>query len=148
MVVIDSTQECINALQFAGLRAKRTGAGIVMLYVIEPDQFQHWVGVAEAIHEEQHNEAVKKLELLVREIETLCGITPEYVIRNGIRVHQVRKLIGEDTQISILVLGAGNSKKGPGPLVTQLAFENSNTLSIPITIIPQSMSFEDLQIVC
>ena len=45
---------------------------------------------------------------------------------------------------SILVLGAGTDKKGPGPLVTTLS-RNSGTLPIPITIVPGDMSKERLE---
>ena len=47
LVVVDETPECMNAMRFAARRAQNTGGGVVMLYVIAPDDFQHWVGVAE-----------------------------------------------------------------------------------------------------
>lgn len=148
MVVIDSTPECINALYFAGLRAQRTGAGILMLYVIEPDDFQHWLGIAEVMYQEKVQEAQNRLAVLIEDIQESCGITPEYIIRRGIPIDEVRAVIKENNQVSILVLGASSGKKGPGPLVTHLAYENADTLPIPITIIPQSMSFEDLRAIC
>jgi hypothetical protein len=43
-----------------------------------------------------------------------------------------------------LVLGAGNDKSGPGPLVTQLS-RNSGGLPVPITIVPGDMSKERLE---
>ena len=50
----------------------------------------------------------------------------------------------EDTEIGVLVLGAGDDKKGPGPLVTQLS-RNSGSLPIPITIVPGDMTKERLE---
>src|SRR5690606_20127297 len=45
LVVIDDTPECARALRYAGRRAEHTGGAVVMLYVIGPTNFQHWMGV-------------------------------------------------------------------------------------------------------
>jgi hypothetical protein len=54
------------------------------------------------------------------------------------------KLIDEERSISILVLAAGTDKKGPGPLVSQLAGKQSGSLRIPITIVPGNLSDDDI----
>ena len=46
MVVLDDSRECLNAMRFAALRAAHTGAGVQILSVIPPEEFQHWMGVA------------------------------------------------------------------------------------------------------
>jgi len=51
-----------------------------------------------------------------------------------------------DTEIGVLVLGAGIDKNGPGPLVTQLTRIAGN-LPIPVTIVPGEMSKEQLEAV-
>jgi len=43
-----------------------------------------------------------------------------------------------------LVLGAGTSNKGPGPIITQLT-KSAGTLPIPITIVPGDMTKEKLE---
>jgi nucleotide-binding universal stress UspA family protein len=72
------------------------------------------------------------------------GIEPELVIREGEPVNEILSQIREDTQIGVLVLGAGTDKSGPGPLVTQLS-KSSGNLPIPITIVPGEMSKERLE---
>ena len=52
--------------------------------------------------------------------------------------------VKEDPEIGILVLGAGNDKSGPGPLVTAMS-RNSGSLPIPITIVPGDLSKERLE---
>ena len=52
--------------------------------------------------------------------------------------------IREDADVGVLVLGAGNEKGGPGPLVTQLS-KASGTLPVPITIVPGDLSLDRLQ---
>ena len=55
LVVVDETPECMNAMRFAARRAQKTGGGVVMLYVITPDDFQHFLGVAEVMRDGQHH---------------------------------------------------------------------------------------------
>ena len=42
----------------------------------------------------------------------------------------------------LIVLGAGMSSEGPGPLVTQLVARQGGTLPVPVTIVPGSMTKE------
>ena len=53
------------------------------------------------------------------------------------------KLLDEEPNISILVLGAGTGPKGPGPLVSALA-GLSGRLRVPITIVPGGLSEADV----
>ena len=48
MVVVDETPECDRAAYFAGRRAARTGASLLMLAAVSPPDNFEWVGVGEA----------------------------------------------------------------------------------------------------
>jgi nucleotide-binding universal stress UspA family protein len=52
LVVVDESPEAELALAYAARRARRTGGGLALLFVIEPAVFQHWLGVEEAYREE------------------------------------------------------------------------------------------------
>jgi hypothetical protein len=45
MVVVDETPECDRAAYFAGRRAARTGASLLMLAAVSPPDNFEWVGV-------------------------------------------------------------------------------------------------------
>ena len=47
MVVLDDSRECLNAMRYAALRAANTGAGVQILSIISPEEFQHWIGIAD-----------------------------------------------------------------------------------------------------
>ena len=66
------------------------------------------------------------------------------MIREGEPVPEILAQIREDSEIGVLVLGAGTDNKGPGPLVTQLTRQSGN-LPIPITLVPGEMSKERLE---
>ena len=73
-----------------------------------------------------------------------ANLDPEMVIREGRRAEEIRKLIEADEDIAILVLAAGESSEGPGPLVTAIAARGSGTFPVPITIVPATLSEEEL----
>jgi nucleotide-binding universal stress UspA family protein len=144
MVVVDKTPECARAIHFASRRAARTGASMIMLSVVDPPDNFEWIGVGEAMVEEAREAAEKQLDEAAREARSAAGVEPEQVIRVGNRAEEIIKLINEDEDISFLVLAAGTSKEGPGPLVSTLAGRAASTFPVPIVIVPGGLSDEEI----
>lgn len=144
LVVLDDSRECLNSMRFAALRAAHTGASVQILSVIPPEEFQHWIGVADIMRQEARERIVAHYEVFAKWMRDRQGIDPELVIREGEPVNEILAQIREDPEIGVLVLGAGTDKSGPGPLVTQLS-RASGSLPIPITIVPGEMSKERLE---
>jgi nucleotide-binding universal stress UspA family protein len=144
LVVIDDTPECDRALYFAARRALRIGATVIMLRVIEThDHGQQWLGVADIMRAEAHEEANAVLDRHAARAASITGVMPERVIREGETAKELLKLIEEDEDIAILVLAAGTGSDGPGSLVTSLA-KNADSYPIPVAIVPGHLSDEDL----
>jgi nucleotide-binding universal stress UspA family protein len=148
LVILDESPELDSALYFAASRARHTGGSLVLLYVIEPQDFQHWMGVKE-IQKEEETQKAKALFRLVRRKLANAGLDEvecEDVIREGALSDEIVAIIEEDEDIAILVLGAAIDAKGPGPLVSTLAAgKQAGTFPIPITIVPGNMSLDDVQ---
>src|SRR5215813_6607476 len=84
LVVIDDSAECDRAVYFAARRAARVNAGVVMLRVLETaERNQQWLGVADIMKAEAHEEAAAALEKMAARANGIAGITPERVIREG-----------------------------------------------------------------
>lgn len=147
LVVVDQTPECKKALRFAARRAANVGRGVVLLYVIEPEEFQHWKIVEDAMRAEAFEAAEARLRGLSEEVKAMTGLTPEYEIREGPKRDMVLAALRERDDIGALVLGAGVESEGPGPLVASLAGQMSGELPTPITIVPGSLSFEQIDAV-
>jgi nucleotide-binding universal stress UspA family protein len=144
LVVVDDTPECDRALYFASRRAARVGIGVIMLRVIDThDRNQQWLGVADIMRAEAHEEAQQMLARAAGRANGIAGVTPEQVIREGDTAEQILKLIDEDEDISVLVLAAGVGSEGPGPLVASLG-TTAGTFPIPMAIVPGHLSDEDL----
>lgn len=144
LAVVDKSEEHKVALRYAALRAKRTGGRVALLYVIEPGDFQAFGAVEDLMREEQRQEAERTLHVHSAEVQEICGKTPVFHIREGSLQGELLKLIDEDKTISVLVLAAASGGKNPGPLISALAGKLWKQLRIPLTIVPGSLSPQEL----
>ncbi|GGW43943.1 universal stress protein [Gemmobacter lanyuensis] len=144
LVVLDDSRECLNAMRYAALRAAHTGAGVQILSIIPPEEFRHWMGVADLMRAEARERIEAHFEVFAKWMRDKQGVNPELVIREGDAAQEILAQVKADPEIGILVLGAGTEKSGPGPLVSSMS-RNSGTLPIPITIVPGDMSKERLE---
>jgi nucleotide-binding universal stress UspA family protein len=144
LVVLDDSRECLNAMRFAAMRAAHSGGGVAVLSVIEPEEFNHWIGVGELMREEARERIEVHFEVFAKWMRDKQDIDPELIIREGEPLTEIMAQIKEDTDIGVLVLGAGTDNKGPGPLVTALSLQ-SGSLPVPITIVPGDLSKERLE---
>ena len=143
LAIIDDTPECERAVAYASKRSKSTGGVLVLLYVIEPGDFQHWLGVEKIMRDEAMQAAGAALDVYATKVREQVGIEPELVIREGMAVEEIHKLIEADQDIAILVLAAGAAKEGPGPLVASIAGKAA-AFPIPVTVVPQNLSDEEI----
>ena len=144
LVILDDSQECLNAMRFAAMRAARTGGGVEVLAVIPPEEFNHWIGVSDIMRSEARERIEVHFEVFAKWMRDRQGIDPELVIREGEPIQEILAQVKDDPEIGVLVLGAGTDKKGPGPLVSQLT-KNAGSLPVPITIVPGDLSKELLE---
>ena len=144
LCVVDDSPECRLALRFAFRRAARTDGGVILLYVIEPADFQHWVAVETLMKEEAREEAEIILQTLADEVSRWSGIIPEFAIREGRKLEQLLSLLDDEPEVRLLVLGASADKDGPGPLVSALAGPQLGQLRIPITVVPGTLSIDQI----
>jgi len=147
LVVVDETEELQIAVHYAARRTAHTGGRVALLYVIEPSELQTWVAIEHLAREEQREEAEQLMQRLCEEILPIAGSMPIVYIREGPRRDELLALINEDPSISILVLAAATGPEGPGPLISYLAGKPAGRLRIPITIVPGSLTMEQLDAV-
>jgi nucleotide-binding universal stress UspA family protein len=140
LVVVDETAEMDRAIYFAARRAARLGAALVMLNVIPVGETQVWLGVGDIMKAEAEEKAQGLLAQAAERARVIAAIEPELVMREGVTAQEIVKLVEEDEDISSLVLAAGVSTEGPGPLVTALAAKGGLGLPVPVTIVPGDLA--------
>jgi len=147
LLVIDDSDEVNAALFYAANRVAHSSGSLVMLYVIEPQDFQHWMGVRQ-VHLEEESAKAKALFRLFRRKLNQAGfenVASEEVVLDGPTDTQILKLIADDEVIAIRVLGAATDSRGPGPPVSSLApGGEAGRFPIPITIVPGNLTPEEI----
>lgn len=143
LTIIDDTPECERAVTYAARRARSTDGVLVLLYVIQPGDFQHWLGVEQIMREEATEKAQATLDGFAANVRETVGIESESVIGEGTAEEEIHKLIETDQDIAILVLAAGSANEGPGPLVSSVAGSTA-AFPIPVTIVPADLTDEDI----
>jgi nucleotide-binding universal stress UspA family protein len=144
LVLVDDTEDCGKAVYYASRRAARIRAKLVLLRVIAPSYGElEWLSVAEVIRSEAQQEAQQLLDRFATLAQSVAAELPETVIRQGNNAREIFKLIESDEDIAVLVLAAGPSNKGPGPLVSELA-RTAGAYPVPIVIVPAHLGDAEL----
>lgn len=145
LVIIDDTPECDRAVLFAARRARRSGAAIIMLAIVEPGESQPWRGIGDLMQAEAEAEAESRLDRAAELVRREAGFEPERVVRTGAASEAVMAQIEGDEDIAILVLAAGIGKEGPGPLVSHIAGKVAASFPVPVTIVPGGLAEADFE---
>ena len=144
LVFVDDSEECKIALKFACMRAKNTKGSVGLLYVIEPQDLMHFVGVENIMKSEAYAKADEILKSLKSEVDINFGLNIECKIEKGHKFDKIVDFINQDDTISILVLGAAPEGKGSNDLVQKFSMELTTSIHIPLTVVPGNLTDEEL----
>jgi len=147
LVVVDESEEMQTALRYASRRARKTNGRVALLYVIEPAEFQHWLGVERVMQDEARQQAEQTLQALAAKVQTESGSLPILHVREGRRRDELLALIEEEPSISLLVLGMATGREGPGPLVTYLVSQMGGQMRVPVTLVPGQLTEQEIEAV-
>ncbi|GAA0641309.1 universal stress protein [Brevundimonas lenta] len=148
LIVVDDSPEFEAALRYACRRARSTGGHVVMLRIIPPAASDaHWAGVRDEIERQTRAEAEASLNRWAGEACERSGSTPILLIERGEPQGCIRKVVGEDPDIKILVLAAGEGSRGPGPLVGAVVKQGASFTGrkLPVTIVPGELTEKDIE---
>jgi nucleotide-binding universal stress UspA family protein len=146
LVLVDDSQEMANALRFACRRAQHTQGRVALLYVIEPVEFQHWLGVGRILEQDARAAAEQQLQTLAARVFEQTGTMPAVHIREGSRAEELVRLVDEDPSISLVVLATASGSSNPGPVVSYL-LANLRKLRVPVTLVPGELTPEQIDTV-
>jgi nucleotide-binding universal stress UspA family protein len=140
LVVVDETEEMDNALRYACRRAQRTNGHVALLLVIEPTEFQSWLGVGRVLESEARAQAELRLQTLAANVLAQTGTMPILYIREGNRAEQLVALLQEDQSISLVVLATATGSSNPGPLISFLLSHLGRRVKVPVTLVPGELN--------
>ena len=144
LVVVDDSPEMQAALRFACRRAHSSGGQVALLRVIEPTEYEHFASIGNLMRAEAREAAEELLNRLAGDVNQLSGHLPVLHVREGNPRDELIALIAEEPSISVLVLAADTGPGGPGPLVTALTGKYIGKLRVPLTLVPGSLTPEQI----
>jgi nucleotide-binding universal stress UspA family protein len=147
LIVIDESKELEKAIYFAANRAIHTEGELSLLYIVDPAVNAQWSRIENLIEQEATSEAKKLCRIWSQKIKSRFGIESEVIIKMGDRCEELLKLVQEDTSIRFLVLASSANNEEPGPLIKALTGKKIKNLSIPMVIIPGSLSEKDIDLI-
>jgi len=145
LVCVDSSEECKVALKFACMRAKNSGGEVILLYVIEPSDLQHFAGVEQLIKKEAIEKAEEVMNNLIESVLKDFNLKVKSVISHGDTYGKIKDLINLDKTISILVLGEAPEGVGTNYLVNKFSTGLTKSIHIPLTIVPGNLTDKELK---
>lgn len=148
LVVVDESPEFEAALRYAARRARSTGGRVALLGVIPAAASDaHWAGVREEIERQTRAEAETALNKWAEQAAERSGAIPVVLIERGDPQAAIRKVVGEDPEIKILVLAAGSGGRGSGPLVDAVVKQGAafTGRKLPVTIVPGELTEQDIE---
>ena len=145
LVCVDSTNECKVALRFACMRARNSGGSVLLLYVVEPSDLQHFAGIEKIKEKEAEDEANSVLNELIINTKQDFDMSVDSIITYGDKYNKIVDLINSDKSISILVLGEAPEGMGSNDLINKFSSGLTRSINIPLTIVPGNLSKEELE---
>jgi nucleotide-binding universal stress UspA family protein len=142
---------CVNeedyskvAVKFASQLAKNTGASLLILHVMEPMDYQTLGSVAEKMKQERALDAEALLTSLAQEVDESVAIKPALMIREGLIENEIVKVIEEDTNVHMLIVGSASEGNAKSKTLPPLAAQVGRKLYIPMLIIPGNMTEQQI----
>ena len=149
LVIADGSKEMDVALKYACARSKKTSRKIMIASFIQPLDVLTTQGVTEIMQNEAREEAEKKIKFASDVVKKSTGDMPVINIREGELIQELKNLINEEKNISVLVLGANvdEKDKNPGPIINSLVSKELSNFRIPIMIVPGNFSNEHISLI-
>ncbi len=136
LVVADESHEFDVALRYAARMARSNRGHLGILSVMNIGDVQQWDMIESMMRRELREQAEKLVWAVARRANDLNGEIPALYVHEGAHSDVLVDLINEDPSIRMLILGAGTSITGPGPLVSYFTGKGIGRLKIPVLVVP------------
>ncbi|MBC6440612.1 MAG: universal stress protein [Rhodospirillales bacterium] len=143
LVCVDGSPPSRVATHYACRRARTTNGRVALLHVVQPVDFRQWSGVEEMMREERRGEAEDLLNAIAADVNGWAGVMPELMVREGRIGDEVLGAIDDDPTIDLLCVGS-NPEEGRGRLVSFLAGHLAGRLTIPLVVVPGTLTDETI----
>ena len=144
LVVLDDSQEMFRALRYAARRSSRNNGRVALLYTFETLEFSHWKAVEDIAEVESREKAEEKIVEYENFVMSFTEKKPKKFIMKGDRVECIIKFLEANKFISNFVLAASEKSSPSDSLISSFTGKNRSKIKVPLTILPLSLSEEEI----
>ncbi len=145
LVSVDKTEHSRIAVRFACAKAKQLNCPIELIHVLDPSEYNSLFGVGEKMKQERWAEAEKLMNEMAGEAQAAAGITPSFIIREGMVGEEIIAAASNDADINMLIIGKAPQAAGKKDTISLLASELAGKLMIPVMIVPGNLTDTQIQ---
>ena len=137
LVYVDESDEFLQAMTYACDIAKNENLGIILLFIIEGENFRHWKGVESIMKAEKKDEAKEVLDKYITRIKEKYKIQVKSFIKTGEKLEVLIKMMNnKNLRVKNLVLGLAMDKIENNKIISSLTGVSRKKLTLPIIIVP------------
>ncbi len=146
LVCVDDQPHSIVALHFACSKARHLNYALELIHVVDSSDYNNSAlfGVADKIRDERREVAEKLMSEMAAEVQRYAAITPSCIIREGLVSEEVVKVVKEDTDFNMLIIGKAPQEAKKNDMISLLTSELASKLMIPMIIVPGNLSDKDI----
>jgi nucleotide-binding universal stress UspA family protein len=142
LVAIDGSEFSKNAVRFAACLAMKINAEVIALRINDVPRYSHWMGISNKVKEEMFATSEKIIEEAMEIGRSEFNAAVTGMIREGSPVEEIVKVVNEDQEISMVVLGASGkgdaARRLIGSTTEGLIHEVSRSLHCAVIVVPGS----------
>lgn len=140
LVVVDESPEFLAALKYACTNAKKNKMGIILLHVIELENFRHWKGVETIMRKEQDDKAKEIIAEYIEMINKTYNLKVKSILKKGEIIDiLIRVLKNKRYKITNLVLGLAMENQESNKIIGSMTSSLRKKLTLPIIIVPGNL---------
>ena len=145
LIIVDNSQELERALYYASRRVQRFDGRVVLLYCTQQPESAHFIqflGISNRLEEETREEAEQLLYDLAEKAFQWSKKHPIVVIEEDIKTALPDLL--ERENISIIIQPMPSKESSSGSWAAYLLEGGAAEMHIPVTMIPATMTIEEI----
>tara|TARA_B110000444_G_C18680673_1_gene519585 strand:- start:221 stop:685 length:465 start_codon:yes stop_codon:yes gene_type:complete len=140
LICVDESNELSAAINYACISAQKNKFGLILLYVIEEENFRHWKGVENIMREEQKDQAKEVLNKHLIHIKEDYSLNVKTHVKRGEKLEVILKVINNKKfKIKNFILGLAIDNPEDNKIISSLTGNLRKQLSLPITIVPSNI---------
>lgn len=147
LVCIGNRDASSAALKYAAIKAKKSNFLIELLTVIDTTGkgFGLFSSIDQVMHDEKREDVESYMLQAASEVNEYCGITPVINIKEGFVSDEIEEVLDEDKTISLVVVGSAKGSSSKGKLIASVAEHISNKVFLPLIIVPNDLTEDQLK---